>query len=180
MSYVSDTVKIFEFIRKYAKYPIRWWRMLRVKCRSIRYWQTKQSKWSISDVGKVIIEHTSMGGYFISLPIVIRYINTDNRYGLDLELEPIMRIFHSGESREGKYYTLTTHNLGGKWVAPSGKCDIKHTFSITVWAQPLLPDSVKCLVKGRITGSRNLPIGVIRGKLKLEGGNVFYTKVGND
>jgi hypothetical protein len=88
-----------------------------------------------------------------------------------------MYISYIGSGRDGNYYKLTTQDLGIQRIAPDGSLNIDHTFSMRTDTPPLLSGTAKCSIRGNVSGEVNLPTGVIKGTVKLDGNNTFDTKV---
>jgi len=88
-----------------------------------------------------------------------------------------MYISHISSGRQGDYYKLTTQDLGIQRIAPDNSLNIEHTFSMRTDAPPLLSGTAQCSIRGNVSGEVNLPTGVIKGTVKLEGNNTFDTKV---
>jgi hypothetical protein len=162
--------------RKWAKYPARlrqtiatWWRS--------RSWESERYGWKISNFGDLTIIRESSGSYVASITTTLTYINSDGRCPLDIFPNHLMYISHIGSGRQGDYYKLYTQDLGIQRVAPEGSLDVEHTFSMRTGAPPLLSGTAQCTIRGNVTGEMNLPEGVIKGPLTLNGNNTFDTKV---
>jgi hypothetical protein len=166
-----------EFDRKWARYPSRFWRNIATWWRSNRSWESERYSWKIGDFGNLTIIRESSGTYLASITATLTYMNTDDRCPLDIFPSHSMYISHIGSGREGDYYKLFTQDLGIQRVAPEGSLNVKHTFSMKTTAPPLLSGTAKCIVRGKVTGEMNLPAGIIKGELKLDGVNTFDTKV---
>jgi len=162
---------------KLTEYPSRLWRMIATKWRSFRTWESERYSWKISDFGNITIVRESSGNYLASIKTTLTYINTDRRCPLDIFPSHLMYISHIGSGRESDYYKLSTQDLGIQRVAPEGSLNVEHTFSMRTGAPPLLSGTAKCIIRGNVTGEMNLPGGLIKGTLTLNGNNTFDTKV---
>ncbi|UCD08032.1 MAG: hypothetical protein JSU79_06650 [Dehalococcoidales bacterium] len=163
--------------RKWAEYPLGLWQVMKTWWRSSRSWESERYTWRISDFGNVSIIRESSGNYLALISATLTYKNTDDRCPLDIFPSLVMYISHIGSGRAGDYYKLLTQDLGIQRIAPDDSLNVNHTFSMRTSAPPLLSGIAKCIIRGTISGEMNLPTGVIKGKLKLDGNNTFDTKV---
>jgi hypothetical protein len=166
-----------EIERKWTKYPIRLWRTIMTWWRSYRSWEPERYSWEINSFENLIIVRESSGNYLTSITATLTYINSDSRCPLDIFPNLVMYISHIGSSREGDYYKLSTPQLGIQRIAPDDSLSVKHTFSMRTSTPPLLSGTAKCIIRGNVSGEVNLPTGVIKGTVKLDGNNTFDTRV---
>jgi hypothetical protein len=160
-----------------SKYPLRLWQTIATWWRSTRSWESEQYSWGIGNFGNINIVRESSGNYLASIKTTLTYTNTDDRFPLDVSPGLVMYIPHIGSGREGDYYKLTTPDLGIQRVAPDGSLNVEHAFSMRTSAPPLLSGTAKCIVRGKVIGEMNLPTGIIKGIVKLDGNNTFDTRV---
>ena len=165
-----------EFDHKATKYPLRLRQMITTWWRS-RSWESERYKWKISNFDNIAIVRESSGSYIASITTTLTYMNTDDRCPLEISSNLLMYIPHIGSGRDGDYYTLTTPGLGMQQVAPEGSLSLKHTFSMRTGNPPLLSGTAKCMIRGKVTGTMELPTGIIKGNLTLDGENTFDTGI---
>ena len=163
--------------RKWTKYPSRAWGNIATWWRSYRSWESGRYSWAISNFGIITISRESSGSYLTSISTTLTYTNTDERCPLDIFPSFVMHIPYMGSGRAGDYYKLTTQDLGIQRIAPGSSLDIEHAFSVRTGAPPLLSGTARCIVRGGVAGEMELPEGMIKGELTLNGNNTFDTPV---
>ena len=161
----------------WSKYPLRIWRMIATSWRSYRSWESERYTWSISNYGNLNIVRESSENYLASITTILTYLNTDDRCPLEICPGLVMYISRIGSTSEGDYYKLSAEDPGIQQVPSNIPLNLEHTFTMKTDAPPLLSGTAKCIIRGYVSGEVNLPTGIIKGTLKLNGNNTFDTKV---
>ena|GEM_PF-3253697 len=141
--------------------------------RSLRYWHQYQPSWSIEKVADIEVYQATQISYFMLMPLYVRYTNHDPRYPLSFTSSPTLHIYHAGKGRDGRTYKLRTANHGTLLITSDHHRIILHCFSVALYCSPLLSGIIKCKINGINRASKQLPIGEIKGKIKMVGKNTF-------